>query len=177
MKDAHGIRGELFVVLFAGEAAWLPKLKTVCLLPKDGAPSEQMKMFEVKSARVHKNGLIVKTTSIKDRNEAETLKGWTFVIPEEFLVSEKGESIFLTEIDGFKVVTKAQGEVGKIVGFSTNTVQDLLVVKTAKGEFDVPFVEALVERVDYDAKTVYLDLPLGLLGELEGEKDERDGLS
>lgn len=172
VKDAHGIKGELFVVLFAGEAEWLPKLKTIHILPNDEAPMDQAKKFEIKSARVHKNGLIAKTIEIKDRNEAETLKGWTFVIPENFLVSEKGESIFLREIEGFKVVTKAQGEIGPIVGFSTNTVQDLLVVKTATGTYEIPFVEAYVEKIDYEKKTVSLDLPLGLLGELENEPTE-----
>lgn len=172
IKDAHGIRGELFVVIFAGEASWLPKLKTIHLLPNDDASPEQMKTFEVKSARAHKNGLIAKTTSIKDRNEAETLKGWTFVIPEEFLVADKGEQPFLREVEGFQVVTQAQGAVGTVTGFSSNTVQDLLVVKTKDGEFEIPFVEAYVESIDYDAKVLNLDLPLGLLGELDESEDD-----
>lgn len=165
VKDAHGIRGELFVVIFAGEAAWLPKLESLRLLPNDEAPAEQARTFEIKSVRTHKNGIIAKTSELKTRNDAEELKGWTLEIPSEFFVSQKGESIYLREIEGFTVKTKDRGDVGPIVAFSTNGVQDLLVVKTANGEFEIPFVEAFVQNIDYDAKLIEMDLPLGLLGE------------
>lgn len=165
VKDAHGIRGELFIVIFAGEAAWLPKLETLKLLPNDEAPQESAKVFAVKSVRAHKNGFIAKTTELKTRNDAEALKGWTFEIPKEFFVSTKGESIYLREIEGFRVKTKANGEVGTIRSFSSNGVQDLLVVQTEKGEFEIPFVEAYVVNIDYDTQLIEMDLPLGLLGE------------
>lgn len=172
VKDAHGIKGELFIVLFAGEAAWLPKLNEIRLV--EGA---SRKTLTAKSVRLHKNGLIAKTTEITDRNEAENLKGWLFEIPASFLVSEAGEEIYLREVHGFKVITKAQGEVGTIVAFGTNGLQDLLIVKTGWGEFEIPFVEPFVESIDYEAREMRMDLPEGLLGELEAESDveqERD---
>ena len=179
VKDAHGIKGELFLALFAGEAAWLGKLKSIRLV-RDGmaegqAPSaDSIKTYTVKSVRFHKNGLIAKTHEIKDRNEAESLKGWLFEIPEEFLVSEKGEQIYLREIEGFRVFTKAKGEVGTITGFGNNVAQDLIVVKTAWGEFEIPFVEAFVERIEYGSKEIHLDLPEGLLGEDALDETDRD---
>ena len=172
VKDAHGIKGELFIVLFAGEAAWLGQLKTLRLIPSENASPEQARELELKSARLHKNGLIAKTQDLADRNGAEALKGWLLEIPEHFLVSSVGDSIYLREIQNFKVVTKAKGEVGTIDGFSSNGIQDLLVIKTNWGEFEVPFVEAYVERIAYDEKTIYLDLPEGLLGELDGDETQ-----
>lgn len=165
MKDAHGIRGELFVVLFAGEAEWLDKLKELRLVFENG--SGEPKTYQIKSARAHKNGLIVKTMEIKDRNEAETLKGLLVEIPESFLVSNPGEQIFLREILGFTVSTVAKGEIGKVVKFSSNVAQDLLVVATKKGEFEIPFVDAFVKKMDYKAGTILMDLPDGLLGEAD----------
>jgi len=162
VKDAHGVKGEIFITLFAGEAAWLDKLNELNLVNADGTAS---RVFSIKSVRFHKNGLIVKTNEIRDRNEAETLKGWLFEIPPDFLVSEKGESIYLREIQGFRVFVKDKGEVGTIEGFTTNNAQDLLVVKTDKGEFEIPFVEPFVEKMDFDARELHLDLPEGLLGE------------
>ena len=167
VKDAHGIKGELFVVLFAGEAAWLEKLTQIRLVNE--APEPQLRVLAPKSIRLHKNGLIAKTEEIRDRNEAESLIGWYFEVPSELLVSEVGESIYLREIQGFRVITQAKGEVGTIAGFGTNGAQDLLLVKTAWGEFEIPFVEAYVQKIDYPASTVYMDLPEGLLGELEDE--------
>jgi 16S rRNA processing protein RimM len=171
MKDAHGIRGELFIVLFAGEAYWLPKMTTLRLVPDAGGAAQE---FPVKSARPHKNGFILKSNDIKDRNQAETLKGLIVEIPEEFLISEPGEAIYLREILNF--ILKNDGvEVGRIVRFASNTVQDLLVVSTPKGEFEIPFVEAFVNKVNFKTQTIDMKLPYGLLGETDGEKVEQDG--
>ena len=165
IKDAHGIRGELFVVLFSGEAEWLDDLETLRLVNDNG--DADPKNFAVKSARFHKNGFIVKSPDIKDRNMAETLKGRLLEIPESFLVSEPGETLFLREVLGFTVVTEANGEVGKIEAFSSNVAQDLLVVKskTKNETYEIPFVKAFVKNIDYDAKKIEMELPYGLLGE------------
>jgi len=165
VKDAHGIRGELFVVLFAGEAEWLPKLSELRLVQE---ATGTVQTFAVKSARLHKNGLIVKSNDIKDRNQAETLKQLLVEIPEDFLVSKTGESIYLREIQGFLLRNRGEN-VGRIEKFSSNTAQDLLVVTTPTGEYEIPFVEAFVTKIDYPAKIVDMDLPSGLLGEAADE--------
>lgn len=168
VKDAHGIKGEVFVTLFAGEAAWLPQLKELRLVKED--TPQTSKHFQIKSARLHKNGLIAKCADIADRNEAEMFKGWLMEVPASFLVSEKGEGIFLREIRGFRVITKHKGEIGTIDAFSTNGVQDLLVIHTAWGDFEIPFVEAFVEKLDFENKLIHLDIPEGLLGEFDGDE-------
>lgn len=172
VKDAHGIKGEIFITLFAGEAEWLNKLVELHLVSEAG----EIKRYSIKSARLHKKGLIVKTGEIRDRNEAESLKGWFLEIPSDYLVSEPGESIYLHEIHGFQVFVKGKGKVGSIEGFSSNSVQDLLVVKTVQGEFEIPFVEPFVDRIEYESKEIHLDLPEGLLGDSDddGHDDDHD---
>jgi 16S rRNA processing protein RimM len=181
VKDAHGIKGEIFITLFAGEAAWLDQLKEVRLVvyeeghkpteaEKAIVPEGAAKVYQVKSARLHKNGLIVKSSEITDRNAAENLKGLFLEIPREFLISAPGEELYLAEVEGFQVITKHKGEVGPIVGFSSNGEQDLLIVETSWGEFEIPFVKAFVENIDFKGRKIYLDLPVGLLGELEDEE-------
>lgn len=171
VKDAHGIKGELFITLFPKEAAWLNKLKTVALRQTETGPVT--KTFTIKSARVHKGGLIVKTQEISDRNGAEELKGYFFEIPEEFLVSEKGDAIYLTEIENFEV-RHGETKIGKITAFSTNGAQDLLVVKTKNGVFDIPFVDKFVKKIDYENKFIEMDLPDGLFDTENAQKDDGD---
>jgi 16S rRNA processing protein RimM len=166
VKDAHGLKGELYITLFAKEAAWLPSLKTIQLKVSETAQSTN---FSVKNARLHKGGLIVMTHEIRDRNEAEALKGSLFEIPSEFLVSKKGESIYLKEIEGFSVQIEGQSELATIVGFGSNGAQDLLLLKMPHGEFEVPFVEAFVKEINYSQQKLHLNLPPGLLGEFENE--------
>jgi 16S rRNA processing protein RimM len=187
VKDAHGIRGEIFVVLFAGEAAWLDQLESIRLVSdrstSDGAISQkdpnETREFKVKSARLHKNGLIIKSSDIVDRNMAESLKGLLLEIPSAFLVSAPGETIYLSEVKGFRVITEQQGEVGCITAFWNNGAQDLLVVTAQNGtEYDIPFVEDFVAHIDFEAGKVHMNLPYGLLGEESdtdtAETDDQD---
>jgi 16S rRNA processing protein RimM len=171
VKDAHGLKGELFITLKAGEAPWLKRLKELRLIPPSGGDARN---FAIKSARVHKNGMIVLSPDINGRNEAEALKGWSLEIPSEFLVSKRGEQIYLIEIQDFKLHVSGRGEVGTITKFSSNGAQDLLVVETPSGEFDIPFVDAFVKGIDYEAQVVEMDLPEGLLGEPVDETPEPD---
>ena len=196
VKDAHGLKGEIWVVLFAGTADWLDSMKDegkFRLSKKEslsGLTAEDLKEFPIKGARAHKNGVILMSTTLKDRTAAEGYKGHFLAIPEEFLVSEEGDSYFLTEIEGFRVLEDKR-EIGIITGFSHNGAQDLLQVTLNKGVRDgvkakdvieIPFVEELVFEIDEELQVVHVDLPNGLIevqlgldkNEPEAASDESD---
>lgn len=160
IKDAHGIRGELFVLVFSGDVSWLNQLEQLHLY----SPA-QAQWLELTPERVrpHKQGFIVKCAELSDRNQAEELKGCEFFIPETFLVSQPGQAIYLAEIEGFRVIQTGQGEVGRVVGFSGNGAQDLLLVENPRGQFAVPFVKELVIAIRYAEREIEMDLPEGLV--------------
>jgi 16S rRNA processing protein RimM len=160
IKDAHGIRGELYVLVFSGEVSWLNQLKQLDLY---SAGRTEWFQLAIERVRPHKQGFIAKCTELSDRNQAEELKGCEFFIPETFLVSQPGQAIYLAEIDGFRVIQKGLGEVGRIVGFSGNGAQDLLLVENPRGQFAVPFVKELVVAIRYAEQEIEMDLPEGLV--------------
>jgi 16S rRNA processing protein RimM len=161
VKEAHGLRGELYIFIFSGDISWLKKLQNFELRPKGSTvpgityPVEKVKPF--------KKGFILKTPSINDRTQAEGIQGQDFLVAAELFVSKPGETIFLKEILDFMVKDVAQTNIGPIKGFSSNGPQDLLVVETAKGPVEIPFVEAFIKKIDFKHKTVVMDLPEGLL--------------
>lgn len=177
VKDAHGLRGELYVLIFSGDTSWLGSLKKFGLgplphhQPGRGAaagvtpslPESELRIFPLARAKNHRDGLVVKAEGIEDRNASEALKGRGFYIDEELLVSSEGEGIYLGEILEFLLVDPAGRELGRVVAFSSNGPQDLLVVDTGRGRVDVPFVEAFLRGIDFEAKRVVMDLPAGLL--------------
>jgi len=168
VKSAHGLKGELFIVLYAGEAAWLEALQTLQLIPPAENPlGPSSTPYQVRSARRFKNGILVQTHEVLDRTKAEALKGWRLLIPREFLVAKSGEQPYLIEILGFQVDDEWMGaDLGQIVGFSSNGAQDLLVVETSEsGRFEIPFVQAFVKKLDQANKRVLMSLPLGLVPE------------
>lgn len=165
VKDAHGIRGEIFFIVFSGEAPWLDQLKELTI---HGIRSEGdgWMTLDLRSARLHKNGFIASSPQIQNRNEAEALKGCELYVPEEFLISKPGDSIFLSEIEGFKVLFADWTELGQIVGFSSNGVQDLLVVRAKKGDDEreilIPLIPEFVSKIHFEKSEIVMILPPGL---------------
>jgi 16S rRNA processing protein RimM len=160
VKDAHGLRGELYILVFSGDISWLKKMKTFELRsPKTG----ETVAHEIEKVKPFKQGFIIKSPTINDRTAAEGIKGQEFYIAADIFVSKPGETIFLNEILNFTVKNVAQETIGSITGFSSNGVQDLLVVKTEKGSAEIPFVEAFIKKIDFKHSTVVMDLPEGIL--------------
>lgn len=161
IRDAHGIRGEVFVALKAKQADWLEDLE-VFRLTQEGAKQEE---FEVERASAHKDGLITKLKGVLDRNAAEALRGAIVEIPSEYLTAEPGERLFLGELVDCVVIDNTLGEVGPVVGLGSNGPQDLLVVSYRGKKFEVPLVDAFLVHVDLEKKQILMDLPPGLIEE------------
>jgi len=160
VKEAHGLKGEIYVLIFSGDISWLKKLRNF-ELRKQG--SESGATYEVEKVRPFKLGFILKSARIDDRNQSESVKGQDFLIPADLLVSKKGETIFLNEILDFIVKTPEQKNIGVVKAFSSNGAQDLLVVETENGEVEIPFVEAFIKKIDFKHQSIVMDLPEGLL--------------
>ncbi len=165
MKDAFGIKGELFVFSFSGDYSWKPKLKQFMLTKVSQIQSpQQSEVFTVESVRAHKNGLVIKALEIKDRNTSELWKGAEFLIDTKLLVSKPGEQIYLSEILDFEVIEQAQcSKLGKVVGISSNGAQDLLLISSGSLQFYLPFVEAFVKKIEYSQRKIYVEIPEGLI--------------
>ena len=156
IKDAHGLRGDVFIIFFSKDYSWIDLIDEVYI---EETP------YEVIKAAVHKDGLKVQLNGVTDRNQSEALIGKQIYLPADFFFTQdEDEGMFLTEIEKFRVVDKTAGEIGIITGFSSNTAQDLLVVTSPSGhEFEIPFVDAFIVEIDHENKTIQMDLPEGLL--------------
>ncbi len=168
VHSSQGLRGQIFVVLKTEDVPWLKKWKTLILTTSE-TESETHQELPIVNCKEHfkqgKLGWVLNLKEITDKTMADTLvKKWVW-IPKELLVSKKGEKIFLHEIEKFLVVDKARGQVGPIVGFSSNGAQDLIQIQAEEGIYDVPLVEAFIEKIDYEKQIIFMDIPLGLLGD------------
>lgn len=153
-------------MVFSGEAAWEKKWKSL-LLGEKGSESPGRELT-ILSKRAHnkqgKKGFALRVEGVSDRNAAEELIGCPVFIPEDFLVSKKGEAIYLREILNFEVIDAVRGSVGTISGFSDNGAQDLIVISdNQKKQSEVPLVKPLLERIDFENEKVFMDIPVGLL--------------
>ncbi|MBO9667698.1 MAG: 16S rRNA processing protein RimM [Bdellovibrio sp.] len=158
VREAHGLKGDLYVLIFSGEISWAKRMKKFNLQSKNGDNKE----FTVERVKPFKKGLIVKAAEVGDRTAAEGLEHMEFFIEEDLMVSKPGETIYLSEIKNFKLKDVEQKTLGEIVDFSSNGVQDLLVVETHGKKVEVPFVDAFIKKIDFKHQVVVMDLPEGL---------------
>lgn len=159
VREAHGLKGDLYVLVFSGDISWAKRMKKFSLKAKD---AEAFESFEVERTKPFKKGLIVKAKEIADRTAAEGVEHLEFFIDDELLVSKAGETIFLAEIKNFKLKDPEQNVLGEIVDFSSNGAQDLLVVQVGERKVEVPFVDAFIKKIDFKHQAVVMDLPEGL---------------
>ncbi len=168
VHSAQGVRGEIFISLFAEEAAWIQKWQTLYLSPKDETkPQQEFKIVKTRSHRKQqKIGYVLKLADIDNRNFIDPLVGMNVYVPEDFFVTEDDdEKIYLREILGFKVMDQERGFVGEVIGFSGSSFQDLLIIQKNDDQesFEVPFVSPLHISTDKNKKELQMDIPYGLL--------------
>lgn len=107
----------------------------------------------------------VEFDKVRDRDTAELLAGSHCLVscsdlPENF------DDILHTNaeyLDGFLVIDRSLGEVGRIVDVREMPTQDLLIVEGASGEVMIPLVDEFVVEFDDDARMLTMDLPHGLI--------------
>ena len=49
-----------------------------------------------------------------------------------------------------------------MINFGNNGAQDLLVVQSEKSQFEVPYVDELIEQLDFAEKKIVMNLPEGI---------------
>lgn len=123
----------------------------------------------IEKARQHKNFQILKFENLDDINAVECYKGATLLIdaadrPEDELAEDE---FYYKDIIGLSVVeaeTKiTYGTVKEIMSLGPN---DVWVIQTpAHKEILMPYLKSVVQKVDLEAKTAYVEMPEGLIDE------------
>lgn len=151
--NTHGIAGEVKIMPWADDPAFLLGFKTLYL---DGKP------ISVRSARVHKNAVLVKLESINDINEAMKLKDKVVSIDREDAVLEEG-SFFLADLYGLEVRDADNGQVlGTISDVLTPPANNVYVVKGDKREYMIPAVPEFIVETNVETGYVLVHLIEGM---------------
>ena len=180
---AHGIRGEVTVLVRTDEpdVRFAPGTALATEPPERGP-------LTVAATRWHSGRLLVMFEGVRDRNDAEDLKGTLLVLDSaQIPASDDPDEFYDHQLIGLAVVTTAGVPVGEVTDVLHHG-QDLLVVRRAPGpdgtsgssrapgsvrapgsagETLVPFVSAIVTEVDVPAGRLVIDPPPGLLDAAE----------
>jgi 16S rRNA processing protein RimM len=162
---AHGIRGDVTIDVRTDE----PERRFAVgqtLRAEDG-----LRTFTVASARDHSGRLLVHFEQLPDRTAAEAARGIVLVAdvdPAER--PEDEEEFYDRQLIGLEVRAVDGAHVGTVADVLHLPLQDTLEVDTDDGVRLIPFVSAVVPRVDLTAGELHLaDVP-GLL--VDADDDE-----
>lgn len=160
----HGIKGELRVRIMTDypERLIAKEVKTIYL--GTGVSDKRAKAFTVKSARLHKDYLLITLKEINSRNDADTLRGLYAMVDFDNAVPLYEDEYYVHEIIGLKVVTTEGIELGTLHSVVETGANDVYVVRGGEqGELLLPAHDETIVEINFDTETITMNLPEGLL--------------
>ncbi len=160
ITKAHGIRGELALVLNAESANILDS--GLWLRPSAETPA---RAFEIRHLRVHHGALLVSLKGVENRNQAELLRGHQVLAPRSQLPPLEEGEVYLGDLPGLRVLAAENGaerEIGVIASVDTPAGQDIWTIRTPEGEALFPAAQELILEINVAGGFVRIDPPPGL---------------
>lgn len=115
------------------------------------------KLFHLVEGSVHTKALAAKLEGVNDRDQAALLRGSEIAIPRSLMPSPEEDSYYWTDLIGLAVVNMKQEVLGHIAQLLETGANDVLVVKNDTTECLIPFVEAVVKRVDLSSGIIEVE--------------------
>jgi 16S rRNA processing protein RimM len=148
----YGVKGWIKVTPFTGTAEALTAFPRWWFGGPDGW--EEM---EVGEARRHGASVIARPAGSGDRDQAAKLRGREVAVPRDALPEAAPGEYYWADLVGLEVVNAEGQALGSVSGLFSNGAHDVMRVGEGKGERLVPFVSAVVRKVDLAARRIEVD--------------------
>ena len=164
----HGIRGEMRMqILTDYPDRFIDELKKIYIGEK--VTDENADAYSLKSARFHKDFLLITLAEINDRNDAETMRGKMVMIDINNAVPLEDGEFYLYQLIGLTVQTEDKVILGQLQEVIETGANDVYVVKGREfGEILLPAHEETILSIDFEAELITMRLPEGLLPDISG---------
>lgn len=160
ISKAHGIKGDVRAVFDVFDLNEYRKTKTFWGGKKGAAIQEfTVTMFKPQQ----KSEVLLHIDGVSDRDAALGMIGTTLFVTEDNLpVLPEGHFYYFQVVD-FQVVDTQLGPLGIIKDFADGSAHDILMMEYQEKEVLIPMTDHIVGKADFEAKTVAVTLPEGLL--------------
>jgi 16S rRNA processing protein RimM len=154
----HGLAGWLKLNPFNPESAVFAPGLEVCL-EKSGRRS----LHQLESSKPQNKQFLLKLRAVDSIDAAQPLIGSTLLISDAALDALEPGQYYNYQVIGFTVVDLYGAAIGTIAGTLSTAAGELYRVQGADKEHLIPAVKEIIEKVDFDARKVIVNLPQGLL--------------
>jgi 16S rRNA processing protein RimM len=159
IRKAHGVRGEASVEAWSDSPERFTEVSSVTLVSPDESATRDA---AIESVRIHAGRALVKFGGIESPEEVQLLQNWTVEVPSSEARKLDDDEYFLHDLVGLRLIDADGVERGKVIEIEETGGGVLLVVEGPRGRFDVPFAADICTKVDLDAKTIAVSLPVGI---------------
>ncbi len=159
IKTSHGLKGELELKLLYSDLNFYDYINETIFLYN--VHSDIYEDFFVEKVFMKKHNYVIKIKNLNNINESSKYKMWDLYIPKIWLNDLK----WFQNIDilGFKVKdSNSNAILGIVSSVDTQTSNYIICIKNNDKEILIPYVDKFVKKIQYDAKTIYLDMIEGL---------------
>lgn len=130
-----------------------------------GDADEPTEFHTAHKVRLHRGRWLISVRGIRGREDVEDWRGRCLFLLEQ-PPDELPEGYYYEHhLLGLRCRSVDGEDLGEVVGVDPGSQQARLVVRRERRDYLVPYVPAIVQRVDLDAGVVTLDPPAGLLDE------------
>lgn len=158
VTTAFGIKGWVKVYSFTDPMKGILSYKNWLLKVKG-----QWQPYKVKEGKPQGKGIVAKFEGINDRDLALALSQVEIAVRTSDLPQLAQDEFYWSQLIGLNVVNKNDELLGKIDQlFNSGAPHDVMSVKGCEGSLDqqerlIPYVDAVVEKVDLDAGEIRVD--------------------
>ena len=159
VSGAYGLVGGIRITPHSMDADALLNVKTWWL------DKPTLRPVSVRTAKFHSGDVVATLVGMRDRNEAEALKGATIQVSRKDFPALDNDEYYWTDLIGLDVVNLQGEALGRVTDMMHNGAQSILRITpvsegdpTAKVEDRlVPFVDQFVKTVNLEGKLITLD--------------------
>lgn len=153
--NVHGIKGGVKIKPFLTDPMTLALFDMV-------TDKEGKKVFKLKVQSQNKGIVLAYIDGIKDRTQAELLKGTELYVEREKMPKEDTGEFYYIDLIGLTVL-KAGEEFGTVESVENFGAGDIINVRLKNGKvFPFDFSEATFPVVDIENKVMHIELPVGI---------------
>ena len=167
----QGSRGEVKLRAMTEDMSRYARLESVFL--KKGGRLEEKKVLK---GRSYDGFAFLQLEGVNDRDAAAALRGTEVYVDRKPAIKLGADENFVCERNGLTAVDEHGQAIGSLRDvLKPNTICDVYVFDTARGELMIPALKRVVRKVDVDAGVMTLDrAALNEVAVWEDEPAERD---
>ncbi len=159
VTGTHGIKGQLSIVPFSGDADSILSQSSLIFKGDKG----ESDVYSIKNSSIHRKKVLITLDSLEGINQVEHLVGREVYVRREQLPELPDGEYYWCDLIGLKVITTKGECLGELRDILAAGNHDIYIVRSGDREYLIPAVEDIVTDINLDNGVMTVDPPEGLL--------------